>query len=579
VTFQLEPIGLRTCRVDFVAESQLTHVNLFFLSILIYLFVFHAQIGSGWNKMSGKEAQEAATTPTAIKKKKVDSESAGQKPSETKQAEEQNANRDGNNEIDLGPPSSTEEDVARAAEAEAEANGNGNTNGSGADGSSRPKLPRPTGIQPCPRCNSTETKFCYYNNYNIKQPRYYCKGCQRYWTAGGTLRDVPVGAGRRRTKGTRSQEDTLSGGGFSSGSLPPYVDPALAAITMAAAVAAKQPTGLIPPMIPPMLPPVIPPVMPGIMPHGIIPTLPFPAPVDFSHMAAAVGAGGAGGNGPATNATANALLTDPAIAAAALGLMHQHHPGAVASKTNVTTNQKPQQSEASEDGAVEGRRTKRRTAPGGDNGEDHVHVNVNNHRNTNNHASSKIAAAGAGGGAANGAAAGAAALPAMHMPPYSMDWFAAQQNPQAAVAMQAHFQAAAAGYIAPASYGMPGMWPGYGYGAFPPAGWGNPAAAAAAAYAATAGTSSGRPGGASGNGAVEPEAAAPAAMPWMAPQWPPMVIPPYGMPPNVSMPLGLVTPAIPAAPALAPAPAPAPSVNKTNNNINDDTKKLGGEAI
>jgi hypothetical protein len=39
----------------------------------------------------------------------------------------------------------------------------------------RPKLPRPVGISPCPRCNSEDTKFCYYNNYNIKQPRYFCK--------------------------------------------------------------------------------------------------------------------------------------------------------------------------------------------------------------------------------------------------------------------------------------------------------------------------------------------------------------------------------------------------------------------
>lgn len=37
------------------------------------------------------------------------------------------------------------------------------------------KLPRPTAIVPCPRCQSTDTKFCYYNNYNIKQPRYFCK--------------------------------------------------------------------------------------------------------------------------------------------------------------------------------------------------------------------------------------------------------------------------------------------------------------------------------------------------------------------------------------------------------------------
>ncbi|KAJ6703732.1 DOF ZINC FINGER PROTEIN DOF1.4-RELATED [Salix viminalis] len=46
---------------------------------------------------------------------------------------------------------------------------------------------------PCPRCNSTTTKFCYYNNYNLSQPRHFCKSCRRYWTQGGTLRDVPVG--------------------------------------------------------------------------------------------------------------------------------------------------------------------------------------------------------------------------------------------------------------------------------------------------------------------------------------------------------------------------------------------------
>jgi hypothetical protein len=37
---------------------------------------------------------------------------------------------------------------------------------------------RPPGQQ-CPRCNSKNTKFCYYNNYNVKQPRYYCRvSCQ-----------------------------------------------------------------------------------------------------------------------------------------------------------------------------------------------------------------------------------------------------------------------------------------------------------------------------------------------------------------------------------------------------------------
>ncbi|EPS72532.1 hypothetical protein M569_02229, partial [Genlisea aurea] len=53
---------------------------------------------------------------------------------------------------------------------------------------------------PCPRCRSADTKFCYFNNYNVNQPRHYCRGCQRYWTAGGALRNVPIGAGRRKVK-------------------------------------------------------------------------------------------------------------------------------------------------------------------------------------------------------------------------------------------------------------------------------------------------------------------------------------------------------------------------------------------
>ncbi|KAJ8760957.1 hypothetical protein K2173_021995 [Erythroxylum novogranatense] len=61
-------------------------------------------------------------------------------------------------------------------------------------------LKKPDKILPCPRCNSTDTKFCYYNNYNVNQPRHFCKNCQRYWTAGGAMRNVPVGAGRRKNK-------------------------------------------------------------------------------------------------------------------------------------------------------------------------------------------------------------------------------------------------------------------------------------------------------------------------------------------------------------------------------------------
>ncbi|KAL8471608.1 hypothetical protein ACS0TY_029019 [Phlomoides rotata] len=66
-------------------------------------------------------------------------------------------------------------------------------------------LKKPDKIIPCPRCNSMDTKFCYFNNYNVNQPRHFCKNCQRYWTAGGTMRNVPVGAGRRKNKNTVSQ--------------------------------------------------------------------------------------------------------------------------------------------------------------------------------------------------------------------------------------------------------------------------------------------------------------------------------------------------------------------------------------
>ncbi|KAH6803013.1 cycling DOF factor 3 [Perilla frutescens var. frutescens] len=66
-------------------------------------------------------------------------------------------------------------------------------------------LKKPDKIIPCPRCNSMDTKFCYFNNYNVNQPRHFCKNCQRYWTAGGTMRNVPVGAGRRKNKNAASQ--------------------------------------------------------------------------------------------------------------------------------------------------------------------------------------------------------------------------------------------------------------------------------------------------------------------------------------------------------------------------------------
>jgi hypothetical protein len=52
----------------------------------------------------------------------------------------------------------------------------------------------------CPRCDSANTKFCYYNNYNKSQPLHFCRTCKRHWTKGGTLRNVPVGGGRKNKR-------------------------------------------------------------------------------------------------------------------------------------------------------------------------------------------------------------------------------------------------------------------------------------------------------------------------------------------------------------------------------------------
>ncbi|XP_047956690.1 dof zinc finger protein DOF5.7-like [Salvia hispanica] len=67
---------------------------------------------------------------------------------------------------------------------------------SGKDESRKPQDP----AVKCPRCDSPNTKFCYYNNYSLSQPRHFCKTCRRYWTKGGALRNVPIGGGCRKNK-------------------------------------------------------------------------------------------------------------------------------------------------------------------------------------------------------------------------------------------------------------------------------------------------------------------------------------------------------------------------------------------
>ncbi|KAL4281908.1 hypothetical protein GQ457_03G044450 [Hibiscus cannabinus] len=82
--------------------------------------------------------------------------------------------------------------------------------GSMADRARLAKAPQPESPQKCPRCESTNTKFCYFNNYSLTQPRHFCKTCRRYWTRGGALRNVPVGGGCRRNKKKKSSSSTSS---------------------------------------------------------------------------------------------------------------------------------------------------------------------------------------------------------------------------------------------------------------------------------------------------------------------------------------------------------------------------------
>ncbi|KAI3846361.1 hypothetical protein MKW92_001738 [Papaver armeniacum] len=84
--------------------------------------------------------------------------------------------------------------------------------------SSMATLKPPEQVLKCPRCDSPNTKFCYYNNYSLTQPRHFCKTCRRYWTRGGALRNVPIGGGCRKNKKSTSSSTTKSSSirGYSS---------------------------------------------------------------------------------------------------------------------------------------------------------------------------------------------------------------------------------------------------------------------------------------------------------------------------------------------------------------------------
>ncbi|KAK4762872.1 hypothetical protein SAY87_013507 [Trapa incisa] len=107
----------------------------------------------------------------------------------------------------------------------------GGSNKAAVNKSSAQQQQQPQPEQPplnCPRCDSTNTKFCYYNNYSLSQPRYFCKSCRRYWTKGGTLRNVPVGGGCRKNN-KRPSSSTSSPSATSK--RPHNIDPQLSAIS------------------------------------------------------------------------------------------------------------------------------------------------------------------------------------------------------------------------------------------------------------------------------------------------------------------------------------------------------------
>ncbi|KAL6653410.1 hypothetical protein ACP70R_008988 [Stipagrostis hirtigluma subsp. patula] len=89
-------------------------------------------------------------------------------------------------------------------------------------GERKPRPPQEQALA-CPRCESTNTKFCYYNNYSLSQPRYFCKACRRYWTQGGTLRNVPVGGGCRKNR--RSSSSSAAAASIPKMIPPPHLMP------------------------------------------------------------------------------------------------------------------------------------------------------------------------------------------------------------------------------------------------------------------------------------------------------------------------------------------------------------------
>ncbi|CAM0958398.1 unnamed protein product [Alopecurus aequalis] len=125
------------------------------------------------------------------------------------------------------------------------------------------RVPLPEQGLKCPRCDSGNTKFCYFNNYSLTQPRHFCRACRRYWTRGGALRNVPVGGGYRRhakrakpkqaaVAGAPASNGAASGGSTtttSSGCTPAATANAAPALQAMLSSAGGNYSGLLPPLL------------------------------------------------------------------------------------------------------------------------------------------------------------------------------------------------------------------------------------------------------------------------------------------------------------------------------------------
>ncbi|KAI4346612.1 hypothetical protein L6164_007493 [Bauhinia variegata] len=158
------------------------------------------------NHPSSANSSRESNTNRDGEEQEADKDTLGEKPVQDKKEEGATAQ---SSEVLSNPDAASrtgEESITPSVEKEATILKTSKTEEPSETSNSQEKaLKKPDKILPCPRCNSMDTKFCYYNNYNVNQPRHFCKNCQRYWTAGGTMRNVPVGAGRRKNKNSASQ--------------------------------------------------------------------------------------------------------------------------------------------------------------------------------------------------------------------------------------------------------------------------------------------------------------------------------------------------------------------------------------